>query len=180
MNSIGMSEPKEVFKILKAGTKCQIVDVREYPEYEAEHVAGTCLVPLSELPWSVNQVDKSQKLYVLCENGTRSKKAAEIFAQSGHNDVAYIEGGILAWKSQGLPTETGKTSVWSMERQVRFAAGGLVTIGVLLGLLVHPAWTGLSAFVGAGLAFSAVTDTCGMAMVLAKLPWNKKPSCAKG
>ena len=53
----------------------------------------------------------------------------------------------------------------SLERQVRIAAGSLVLTGVLLGWLVHPAFFGLSAFVGA-VFFAGVTDTCGMGMLL--------------
>jgi predicted small integral membrane protein len=60
----------------------------------------------------------------------------------------------------------------SLERQVRIAAGTLVFIGSLLGYFIHPAWIGLSGFVGAGLVFAGITDTCGMAMVLARMPWN--------
>ena len=49
----------------------------------------------------------------------------------------------------------------------------LVLAGLLLGWLVHPAFLGLSAFVGAGLVFAGITDTCGMGMMLARMPWNQ-------
>ena len=62
---------------------------------------------------------------------------------------------------------------WSMFRQVRFIARLLVLIGVALGWQVHPGFYGLSAFVGAGLLFSGITDFCGMALILARCPWNR-------
>ena len=67
--------------------------------------------------------------------------------------------------------------VISLERQVRIAAGLLVLVAVTLGWLVHPAFLGLAAFVGAGLVFAGVTDTCGMGLLLARMPWNRVKDC---
>ena len=61
----------------------------------------------------------------------------------------------------------------SLERQVRIAAGFLALLGALLGFFVHPNYFGLYAFVGAGLMFAGITDTCGMAMLIARMPWNQ-------
>ena len=83
-----------------------------------------------------------------------------------------VEGGTLACVEAGLPVVRGKKAI-SLERQVRIAAGSLVLLGVLLGWFVHPAFIGLSAFVGAGLVFAGITDTCGMGMMLARMPWNQ-------
>lgn len=87
-----------------------------------------------------------------------------------------VEGGTLAWEGAGLPVVRGRRVI-SLERQVRIAAGALVVAGVLLGWLVHPAFLGLSAFVGAGLVFAGVTDTCGMGLLLARMPWNRIEKC---
>jgi Protein of unknown function (DUF2892) len=57
---------------------------------------------------------------------------------------------------------------------VRIVAGSLVLIGVLLGWFVHRGFFGLSAFVGAGLVIAGIADFCGMGLLLAKLPWNKR------
>ena len=61
----------------------------------------------------------------------------------------------------------------SLERQVRIAAGAMVVVGVILGFAVHAGFFGLSAFVGAGLMFSGITDSCAMGMLIAKAPWNR-------
>ncbi|MEM8954508.1 MAG: DUF2892 domain-containing protein, partial [Verrucomicrobiota bacterium] len=84
-----------------------------------------------------------------------------------------VEGGLAAWEVAGVPVIRGKRKVISLERQVRVAAGFLVLVGVLLGTLVNPAWLILSGFVGVGFVFAGITDTCGMGMLLAKLPWNR-------
>jgi Protein of unknown function (DUF2892) len=83
---------------------------------------------------------------------------------------------MTAWAGAALPVVKGESKVWSLERQVRFTAGLLVMIGVVLGFAVSPYLFILAGFVGAGLVFAAVTDTCGMAMVLARMPWNKGPA----
>jgi hypothetical protein len=89
-------------------------------------------------------------------------------------NVFNIEGGTQACVNDGLEVVRGKKFM-SLERQVRIAAGSLVLIGIGLAYAVHPAFVGLSAFVGAGLIFAGVTDTCGMGMILAKMPWNQAP-----
>ena len=89
-----------------------------------------------------------------------------------HVNVVNVEGGTLAWAEAGLPVVRGKKAV-SLERQVRIAAGSLVVLGAALSWLLHPAFIALSAFVGAGLIFAGVTDTCGMGMLLARMPWNQ-------
>ena len=81
---------------------------------------------------------------------------------------------MLAWTEAKLPVVKGESKIWSLERQVRFVAGFLVVLGGVLALAVHPYFVGLSIFVGAGLTFAAVTDTCGMAMILARMPWNQQ------
>ena len=95
-----------------------------------------------------------------------------MFVNAGFSNVVNVEGGTQAWDGAGLPVIRGKKSM-SLERQVRIAAGFLVVLGTILGWLVHPGFYGISAFVGAGLVFAGITDTCGMGMVLAKMPWNQ-------
>jgi hypothetical protein len=90
-----------------------------------------------------------------------------------------VQGGVQAWEAAGLPLNRGRKTL-SLERQVRIIAGALVVVGAVLGYLVHPAWVGLSGFVGAGLVFAGITDTCGMAMVLARMPWNQRSGCRDG
>jgi hypothetical protein len=114
----------------------------------------------------------NDSIYVICGSGSRGAKACEWFNSAGYSNVVNVDGGTQAWEEAGLPVVRGKKAI-SLERQVRIAAGSLVLIGAVLGFFVHPSLIGLSAFVGAGLVFAGVTDTCGMAMVLARLPWNK-------
>lgn len=155
------------------GGACQLVDVREYSEYETERVAGSTFAPLSAFERHAEQIGRERPVYLLCRSGKRAQQAAERLAQRGYRDLHVIEGGIQAWAEGGHPIERGAGRVWALERQVRFVAGVLVLTGVLLSL-VSPWFVLLSGFIGAGLTFSALTDTCGMGMMLARMPWNQQ------
>ena len=99
-------------------------------------------------------------------------KVCQKLESAGFEKVVNVEGGTSAWNGAGLPVITGK-NVMSLERQVRIAAGSLVVIGAAVGHFVHPGGFALSTFVGAGLVFAGVTDTCGMGMLIARMPWNR-------
>jgi rhodanese-related sulfurtransferase len=161
------------------------LDVRTPAEFQEVHIQGAVLQPLSDLnPSKVQELTAGKSgCVVVCRSGGRARQASEKLISSGISNVVVLEGGVSAWDSAGLPVVRGKKTI-SLERQVRIAAGGLVFIGSLLGYLVNPAWIALSAFVGAGLVFAGITDTCGMGLLLGKMPWNtrcnvEKESCLR-
>lgn len=154
--------------------ECQAIDVREPAEMAAERIDGLSPLPLSAFGSRASSLRTDQPVYVVCRTGRRATAAAEQLAALGHEDVRILQDGLMGWVAAGLPVERGVSRTWPLERQVRFAAGSLVVLGALLAGLVHPAFVLLSGFVGAGLVFAAVTDTCGMAMALARMPWNQR------
>ena len=168
--------PTRLAELCKQGTKIDLIDVRTPVEYQAIHVEIARNVPLDQLdPEALMQArngSSTEPLYVICQSGGRGGRACEKFVKAGYLNVVNIEGGTTACIEAGLPVVRGKKAV-SLERQVRIAAGSLVLLGAVLGWLVHPAFFGLSAFVGAGLIFAGITDTCGMGMILARMPWNR-------
>lgn len=154
----------------------RLIDVRTPVEYESLHVRGAQNVPLDKLdPASFK--DCGETLYVICQRGSRGQTACQKLHSAGITNAVNVEGGTLACESAGLDMVRGK-QVMSLERQVRIAAGALVLVGTVLGALVSPYWLGLSGFVGAGLVFAGLTDTCGMGMMLAQMPWNQVKSCS--
>lgn len=163
----------EVSRLMEDDAECQVIDVREFSEVGVERVEGTRLMPLSDFEKHSANIDHSKPVYLMCRSGTRARSAAEKLVRKGFTDVHVISGGMTAWVDARLPVIRGESKVWSLERQVRFGAGSLVILGVLLSIFVHPYLVALSAFVGAGLVFAAVTDTCGMAMILIRMPWNQ-------
>jgi rhodanese-related sulfurtransferase len=171
--------PSALAQLHTTGKKIDLIDVRTPAEFQEVHVEFARNVPLDQLePGQIMQARNGsghEPLYVICRSGGRGKQACEKFAKAGFANVINIEGGTLACETAGLPLVRG-AKVMSLERQVRIAAGSLVLIGVTLGWFVHPYFYGLSAFIGAGLVFAGVTDTCGMGMVLARMPWNQRAS----
>lgn len=162
-------------ELLDGGGECQVIDVREFSEFNSERIADAQLMPLSNFEKHADEIDHSKPVYLMCRSGNRAKQAAEKLISKGFTDIHVVEGGMVAWAGANLPVVKGESKVWSLERQVRFTAGMFVLTGVLLGVFVSPYLYLLSAFVGGGLMFSALTDTCGMGMVLARMPWNKAP-----
>lgn len=175
--------PKELLRIQQSGKPVELIDVRTPAEFGEIHVSFARNVPLDRLdPQSfrpAHATSGDQPLYVICRSGSRSKQACEKLIAAGVTQVISVDGGTQACQAEGLPVTRGKKAI-SLERQVRIAAGMLVVAGSVLGYLVHPYWIGLSAFVGAGLIFAGVTDTCGMAMCLARMPWNQVSVSARG
>ena len=167
---------EQLAQLHKTGRKIDLIDVRTPAEYREVHVEFARNLPLDQLDVAALQRGRESApddaLYFVCRSGARGKTACERALASGLTQVANVEGGTLACVEAGLPIVRGKKAI-SLERQVRIAAGSLVLLGVALGWLVHPAFFGLSAFVGAGLIFAGVTDTCGMGMLLARMPWNR-------
>jgi rhodanese-related sulfurtransferase len=174
--SIATISPGELSQRNKRGEKLDLIDVRTPAEYRSVHVEFARNVPLDQLdPAAIMKArpgSSDEPLFVVCQSGGRSQKACEKFEQAGFTNIVNVVGGTNACIQAGLPLVRGKQAM-SLERQVRIAAGSLVLTGVALSLLVHPALIGLSAFVGAGLVFAGITDTCGMGMLLARMPWNR-------
>ncbi|MBI4971679.1 MAG: rhodanese-like domain-containing protein [Candidatus Omnitrophica bacterium] len=162
---------------LGKSSECQLVDVREPAEFESERIEGVLSLPLSMLNEGTVKILKKEKpVYLLCRSGNRASQAAVKLEKLGFSEVHVMEGGLQAWIGAGKTVCCGTSNIWSLDRQVRFAAGLLVMTGVILAIFAHPFWLALCAFVAAGLMFSGITDTCGMAMLLAKMPWNQKKS----
>jgi rhodanese-related sulfurtransferase len=175
MMTVQTISPQELLRLKAAGQPIELIDVRTPLEYREVHVDCACNIPLDTLdPPKVmlnRHSTRETPIYLICRSGGRATQACERFINAGFPNVVNVAGGTLACIEAGLPVVRGK-KVFSLERQVRITAGLLVLVGVALGWLVHPAFYCLSAFVGAGLIFAGITDSCPMALLIAKMPWN--------
>ncbi len=151
-----------------------LVDVREPGEFYAEHIPEAKLMSLSRFDPSLIPQNTDKKIVLQCQSGTRSAQAAQKMFDLGFNDVYHLKGGLPTWKAAGYPTNVNENAPISMFRQVQIVAGSLVFMGTILGALVSPWFLILTGFIGCGLVFAGVTNTCAMAMLLAKLPYNQK------
>lgn len=172
MKHITTEEAKE---LIETGGCSVLVDVRSAAEFRASHVPGAKNIPLDELEDGIGEVvkDKDTTFYLMCSCGSRSGKGCEEMEEMGYHNVISIEDGIIGMKRLGMKIVEEEHHIISIERQVRITAGSLVVMGVVLGLVVNPWYFAISAFVGSGLIFAGITNTCGLGLVLARMPWNK-------
>jgi len=147
-----------------------LVDVRSPIEFESERIEGALNVPLDALDTRVDEIPESADVVVVCRTGVRATIAAESLARAGRR-ARVLDGGVQAWRRARLPLREGRKRL-PVDRQVQLIAGTMVLIGVGLGLAVSPWFLALAAFFGAGLTFAGATGTCGLALLLMRLPWN--------
>jgi glyoxylase-like metal-dependent hydrolase (beta-lactamase superfamily II)/rhodanese-related sulfurtransferase len=168
----------EAMRLVAAGGQGSVIDVRTGAEFDGEHIAGSRLLPLDQLAQSADQVRATPApRLLLCRTGSRATMARDTLQRLHIGGLTVIEGGIEAYKAAGGQVERGQ-GVISLERQVRIAAGLIVLAGVLLANVVHPGFVWLSGFVGAGLVFAGITDWCGMGLLIARAPWNRRSNRA--
>src|SRR5690606_2504788 len=171
----------ELEALLRERPDVRLLDVRTPGEHEAVHIRGAYNVPLDTLgehgPEIRAHVDAP--VVLICQSGQRARKAEEALRAAGMPNLHVLDGGVNGWVSAGKPVVRGAARL-SLERQVRIAAGSLAAIGGVLALAVYPLFALLPAVAGGGLVFAGVTDTCGMARLLSKLPVNRPATCDVG
>ncbi|UTW12506.1 rhodanese-like domain-containing protein [Marinobacterium rhizophilum] len=161
------------FALRQRTEDCTVLDVRSGNEYRQHHLPGSLHMALHELEQQADRIAQlapTEPIYLLCQSGARARTAAAQLCRTHHNPLVIIEGGLNALRAGETPAAATQIS---LERQVRILAGALVLLGVLLGTLVTPLGYGLSAFVGAGLIFAGATNRCTLALLLARMPWNR-------
>lgn len=149
----------------------RLIDVRSAAEFAIGHIPRAVNVPMEQVDARLADIGDGPVVLV-CEAGTRAAIVAGWL--SDRQPVSVLSGGTAAWRKAGLPLVACAPSRWSLERQVRFAAGLIVLTATLLAAFFHPRWLYVAMFVGAGLTFAGATNICGMAILLARMPWNRE------
>jgi rhodanese-related sulfurtransferase len=170
--------PDQLDMILRENPGIRLLDVRTPGEYETVHIRGTYNVPLDTLGEHGPDIQAhvEQPVVLICQSGQRARRAEEALRGAGMPNLHVLDGGVSGWVAAGMPVQRGRERI-SLERQVRIVAGALAATGGLLAILADPLFGLLAAFIGSGLVFAGVTDTCGMAMVLSRLPYNRPATC---
>ena len=168
----------ELAELLSKRPEIRLVDVRTPGEFESVHLRGAYNVPLDTLAEHGAEISANvtTPLVLICQSGRRAQQAEEVLRDAGMPNLHVLDGGINAWLAAGHPVERGSSRL-SLERQVRIAAGALAATGGVLALAVHPLFGVVPALVGGGLVHAGVTNTCVMAMLLARLPYNRPYTC---
>lgn len=165
--------PKEVAERLKHG-RAVLVDIREPDEFARRRVKGALSRPLSTFEQVRVAIEPDRDVVFACRSGQRTAAHWGRLQAAADGGVFALDGGLDAWAAAGLPVEEDRKAPLELMRQVQIAAGLLVLLGLGLGFAVSPAFFGVSAFVGAGLTFAGATGFCGMARLLAAMPWNRR------
>jgi rhodanese-related sulfurtransferase len=163
-------DPASARRLLDEGAI--LVDIREADEFARERIPDARNRPLSGL--STVPGGDAKAVIFHCRSGNRTQVNAQRLAAATDCRAYILEGGLDAWKKAGLPVAVDARQPLEVMRQVQIAAGSLVLIGVVLGTWVAPGFYGISAFVGAGLVFAGISGWCGMARLLAFMPWNRR------
>jgi rhodanese-related sulfurtransferase len=170
-------ESRELAQVLRDGRDLRLIDVRSPAEYASVHIPGSYNVPLDQLAEHRTELAALDAPIVLvCRSGNRARQAEALLREVDFSPLHVLAGGVGDWEQAGLPVNRGR-SVWSLERQVRGIAGALVLLGTLGSVLIWQPFIYLSMFVGAGLLFAALTDSCMMGVLLMKLPFNRGSTC---
>ncbi|MFJ5926017.1 rhodanese-like domain-containing protein [Kitasatospora sp. NPDC092948] len=171
-----MTTPLTVDQLQPRLQQLTVIDVRSPGEFAGGHIPGAHNVPLDQLAQALPALRAAAErgeLAITCASGARALNACEQLSAAGISALL-VSGGTAAWSSGGHPLNRvpGEKARWAMDRQVRMVAGSLVLAGVVIDLAV-PGVRWVSAAVGAGLLFSAATNTCAMGAMLGKLPYNR-------
>lgn len=155
------------------GHRAVLIDIRDADEFARRHVPGALSRPLSNFETGRLEIEPAKDVIFTCRSGMRTQANCDRLAAAVEGEAFVLEGGLDAWTSAGLPVKEDRKAPLEMMRQVQIAAGVLVLTGVVLGFVLHPAFFGISALVGAGLTFAGATGFCGMARLLQAAPWNR-------
>lgn len=170
---------------IKVDPGVALLDVRSPAEYRAGHIPSARLVPLDSLKASAVSgllddagYDADHPIYVTCHAGDRAERAAQLLQENGVRHLVLVEGGTQAWQNAGLPVNSCGNTL-SLERQVQIAIGSLLILKVVFGFTVHELFFVAGAVIGAGLITAGITRWCGMASLIARLPWNRGGDCGQ-
>lgn len=170
--------PHAVEELLTGRADVRLLDVRSPGEFESAHIAGAYNVPLDSLAEHAAEIaaDQQTEFVLICQSGARARKAEEALRASGLTRLHLLDGGMNAWLAAAKPARLGPKRM-SLERQVRIVAGAIAAAGGALALAVSPWFALLPLIVGSGLVFAGITDTCAMASLLTRLPYNATVTC---
>lgn len=184
MNDCNTISPRSLHNQRTQGRPVHLIDVRTPAEYRSGHIHGATSIPLDELDREIlrghlgdDKAGRDRPLYLTCLSGDRARQAAEKLRQAGLENLYLVEGGTEAWRQAGLPMQRCG-NVISLERQVQIALGTLLVLKVLFGFTINELFFAVIPLIGAGLIAAGITRWCGMARLLAMMPWNRRTDCS--
>ena len=166
-------DARQAHQLLNQGL-ARLIDIREPDEFARAHIPGAILRPASATITEPVVLEDGVLPILMCASGMRTTMHQERLARQWPVDTLVLKGGLKAWEAAGQPVVRNARAPLELIRQVQIAAGVLILTGLLLAWLVAPAFVALTAFVGLGLTFAGLSGFCGMARLLALMPWNRR------
>ncbi len=152
-----------------------LIDVREPAEHHSARLEQSTLIPLGKIDHTSLPVAKDRKLVIHCQKGARGRSACEkLLREYPELEVYNLEGGLEAWQAAGYEVASSGSKILPLDRQVQLTIGLLLLTFSLLGYLLSPTWFAATALIGAGLTLAGATGFCGLALLIARMPWNQK------
>lgn len=174
MKHISIDAFRQTLEAERSNPTVAFINVCTPDEYAAKHIEGVSSMPLDQINARIVELKDKKTIYVHCRSGNRSKRAIEALEQLGVTaELVNVEGGIMAWEAAGLKTAS-TSSTFPITQQVFIAAGSLILLGSVLTVWQGTIFVIIPGLIGAGLLFAGLTGWCGMALVLSKMPWNRK------
>lgn len=172
-----MIKPKELSNKIQSNNDLCLIDVRSEDEHKSGTIQSARCIPHGDIGSYISGLPKDKEIILFCKSGKRSSKAIETLKELNITGNVYdLEGGFEAWQKEGLPIHKYRNSI-SIQRQVMITAGLLMLTGTILGLSINKWFFAIPIFVSSGLIFAGISDFCGMAILLEKMPWNKTTAC---
>jgi rhodanese-related sulfurtransferase len=175
MTTLSPIDARALASKLKA-REITLIDIREADEFAREHIDGAVSLPLSRLEAGHVALRSATPVAFACRTGMRTNSNCDRLAAHVGEPAYVLAGGLEGWKKAGLATKADSKAPMEIMRQVQITAGSIVVLGVVLSAAVNPAFIWLSGLIGAGLVFAGASGWCGMAKLLAMMPWNRKPA----
>jgi rhodanese-related sulfurtransferase len=185
MATVSSISPSELSALQKQGKKIELLDVRTSVEFSSGHIPGAKRLTLDEFSVETlgeflgDPIDRDDTaIYITCQSGLRARQAVEQLHLSGYRNLVLVEGGTTGWEKAGLPMKRCDQII-SLERQVQIAIGSLLLLKVFFGFTMHELFFLAGALIGAGLIIAGMTRWCGMARLMAMMPWNRNIDCSE-
>ncbi|MCS7020806.1 MAG: rhodanese-like domain-containing protein [Gemmataceae bacterium] len=170
--------PEQLKELIASGQKVNLIDVRTPAEFAEIHVQGARLIPLDQFDPQKILTELNgrpdEPVYMICRSGNRARTACDKLIKAGCLNVVLVEGGTLACEQAGVPVVRGQRMLLSIEQQARIVIGLGVLIFSLLGYFVDPLYVFGAAFFGLGQIYVGLTNNCVLALLLARMPWNRR------
>jgi rhodanese-related sulfurtransferase len=161
-------------KELIAKENAQLIDVREPAEHASVHIPDSKLHPVGRIS-AKDLENPEQALLIYCQKGARGKNACEkLLSENPNLNVYNISGGIEHWQQSGFDTQKGSSNMLPLDRQVQLSIGIMLIVFSALSLTLSTAFVWAVALIGMGLFIAGSTGFCGLARIVAMMPWNQK------